>query len=921
MKIINKNDNFMNDNSGSTIVTVIVAIAFVTILTSIILSTTVMNMHMKGIDRNMKDDFYHAEKALNDIYTGIGQEMSVIAGEEYDKAFSKVGTVEAGVDFGLAEASEREFRKNFITRARNKFPVDLDDLKVKLSSFITETTRSTVDSVGDIVIEKKDGTVTTPSDLPYRLRIRNLQVSSTDSLGYQSVISTDIVIYIPSADFFGSNVDITDYGIIANKGLYINGDATIKGNVYGGIHPKTEYTTIDRSMYSTDADYNAANLYGGINVKNGKVNFEGNYIVSKGNINLFGKSAGIKVGDPTISDANLPNIWFDSLKTIKKADDTFVTSDPTDTGSSIELYSNTYALNDLELNADRSTVKIAGNYYGYNDKTLPNPDKLLLGYMEKREDAESSAIIINGSSCTLDMKDINTFVLMGKAYVDFTTNGGSVETDATPVVATAEGVALKTNQQLYLVPIDFLNCPNPIGGTEFTGTYSGKFDISTSKEDIRKWFGYKYVIPKDVADSDETSADKNKSGVTDANAYKEIYKTYKVTLGPAGDTEVVYYAYLDFNDKVWIPQLDVSGKVTGYIEDTSGKPIGSGGFGPNTGASVSSKTAFFAEIMSSVKPTTPEEENIEDKKIQPSAYRLRERIEKSMKYSYFDLKKCVVGDSAHPDDAILYAKNAIVSYEKSGTEIQSNLVGNTVGMVRFADYPQNMFHRYQWLCTKLDGKESTNLKDDPGSPIRDVATDTTKDEWKASSESDAPPMSHFVMINAITSSTDTSLSAKRTEANAAGLKRTAYGDCIVKHGDFDIDSSTATVGGKTFKGIAIVDGNITVKNGYNAYGLLMATGTITIEGGDSVITYDKGLIQSRIEKEMQLVKQDEGAAVAAYKDYYLISYLSDTSRMAGDVSNTKRLYNVTPGSAIKKERIEADYNEFVQYENWKKGPQ
>lgn len=919
MKKIKTNDNFIKNNLGSTLITVIVAIAFVTILTSIILGTTLMNMKMKGIDRHTKDDFYYSEKALNDIYTGIGQEMSVIVGEEYDKAFNKVGMVDSSsnIDYGLAEESEKEFRKNFITRAKAKFPTDADELKAKLSGFITDSSRnSTVESVGAVVIEKKDGTLTTPSDSPYKIRIRDLQISSTDSTGYQSVISTDIIIYIPSTDFFGSNADITDYGLIANKGIYINGNATITGNVYGGIHPKSEYATADRAMYSTDTDYNAANLYGGINIKGGTVNFDGNYIVSKGNINLFGKSAGIKVGDATVADANLPNIWFDSLKTIKKSDDTFA---PSDTGSTVELYSNTYALNDLELNAEKSNVKIAGNYYGYNDKTLLNPDKMLLGYMEKRDDAESSAIIINGSSCTLDMKDINTFVLMGKAYVDFTTNGGTVETDATPVVATAEGVALKTNQQLYLVPIDFLNCPNPIGGADFTSTYSGKFDISTSKPDLRKWFGYKYVIPKDVIDDDSTDSDVNKAGASDENAYKEIYKTYKVTLGSGSDSEVVYYAYLDFNDKVWIPQIDASGKVTGYVEDTSGKPIGSGGFGPGTGATVSSKTAFFAEIMSSIKPTTLIEEEEENAKIQPSAYRLRERIEKSMKYSYFDLQKCVIGDSTNPDEAILYAKNAIVSYDKAGGEIQSNLVGNTVGMVRFADYPQKMFHRYQWLCTQLDGREKVNLKDDPGSPVRDIDSDTSKDEWKASSDSDAPPLSHFVMIDAITSTTDTGSASKIAEANAAGLKRTAYGDCVIKHGDFVIDSSTATVG-TTFKGIAIVDGDITIKNGYNAYGLLMATGTITVEG-DSTITYDKGLIQARIEKEMQLVKQDGGVAADAYKDYYLISYLSKTTRMAGTTSSSSlRLYNVTPGSAIKDERIEADYNEFVQYENWKKGP-
>ena len=63
------------NNEGSTLITVIVAIAFVTILVTIILGTTVVNVRMKGIDRRTHDDFYYAEKSLNDIYTGLGQEF------------------------------------------------------------------------------------------------------------------------------------------------------------------------------------------------------------------------------------------------------------------------------------------------------------------------------------------------------------------------------------------------------------------------------------------------------------------------------------------------------------------------------------------------------------------------------------------------------------------------------------------------------------------------------------------------------------------------------------------------------------------------------------------------------------------------------------------------------------------------------
>ena len=118
----------------------------------------------------------------------------------------------------------------------------------------------------------------------------------------------------------------------------------------------------------------------------------------------------------------------------------------------------------------------------------------------------------------------------------------------------------------------------------------------------------------------------------------------------------------------------------------------------------------------------------------------------------------------------------------------------------------------------------------------------------------------------------------------------------------------------TFKGVAIVDGNITVPTNMKVDGLLMATGTITLKGNNK-INYNKGLIQSRIEKEMNIVKNKDAGVSDAYKNYYLINYLSKDN----ETGNPELIYQVDAGSKIKRDRIEADYNDFVHYENWQKG--
>ena len=82
-----KLNKISKDNKGSVMITVLVAFLFVAVLASIILATVTVNFKMRSIDRRTKDEFYYAEKALNDLYNGIGQECSEIMGETYNDVF------------------------------------------------------------------------------------------------------------------------------------------------------------------------------------------------------------------------------------------------------------------------------------------------------------------------------------------------------------------------------------------------------------------------------------------------------------------------------------------------------------------------------------------------------------------------------------------------------------------------------------------------------------------------------------------------------------------------------------------------------------------------------------------------------------------------------------------------------------------
>ena len=900
-------------DKGSTLITVIVAISFITILCSVILAVSSMNIRMKGIDKVTRDDFYKAEKAYNDIYIGIGQEMAVKAGKVYDELFKKVGTT--GYDSaGAAEKAEKEFREDFLKEAYTKLNAESEADRIDKLQKYRSNSDSVVNHVGKLIIEKKDGTIINAdagADDPstgyypayggaytdaYRIRISGLEITVTDAkTSYQSTISTDIVIESPTLDFFGTNVDVSDYGLIGNEGIYINGNNTasvssgsvsIKGNIFGGLHSAQR---IPATPSNTQPDDSLADtLYGGINIRDSKVSINGNNIVSKGDINLSGYQTELNIGTPGASAANLPNVWFDSLRTIKETDNS-------KNGTVVNINANLYALNDLEINGNESNVTIAGNYYGYNDMTLydastgsidfSTPRNNLFHSLAKRDgrdDADSSAIIINGPKATLDMSDVSSFVLMGRAYVDFGKDDSLALAGEKLVVPTAEGLAVKTNQQLYLVPTDFLEGPNPSTVDSFT------FSITDAEFD--NWFGAKYL----------------KSG---------RYQSLSATQGG----ETVYYAYLDFDDsKLW------------KWDGASYQPYTSGYLGTNS--SVASTTAFFDEIMRATSETSTE--------TQPSALRMKERIEASMayvpstigagdhEYNYFNLQECVIGGAA-ATSTILYSQNAVAEYEKDPTtgRITGSLVDNTIGMQRYAAYPQNLFHRFQLLCSHLEACGNVTLEQDPFTQTMTNSASTygslnPANDWVIDT---GAPVNHFIRAIIPTSTTP----RKAADVVAGddeekwglidGLDKISYGEVIACTGPYTVSPTVGT----TFKGIVIVDGDVIIPANVNVNGLVLASGTITVEcaaGENKTINYDKGLIQSRIEKEIALVKASSATSAEIggnddLPDFYLIKYLSDRN-------GVNPLYDITTALGTKKKEdiIKADYNQFMHYENWHKGP-
>lgn len=68
------------NNRGSSIILVLAVIAIVGILAAVLLSVSLMNYRMKVVNLHSQKNFYDAETVLNEIKTGLEDDVSYAAG-------------------------------------------------------------------------------------------------------------------------------------------------------------------------------------------------------------------------------------------------------------------------------------------------------------------------------------------------------------------------------------------------------------------------------------------------------------------------------------------------------------------------------------------------------------------------------------------------------------------------------------------------------------------------------------------------------------------------------------------------------------------------------------------------------------------------------------------------------------------------
>lgn len=416
---------FRKDNKGVTLVLAIVAIAFVGVLASAILSAAATNYRLKIMDRYSKNTFYNADSITEEIHEGLGIMCYDSLEKAYDYAASNLssnyvaGTTMVNQRYDN-DTVNRNMKVHYYSIIGKKFfgeSINMADKEGALAYFNTLITRpEKAQVVGYSSVERN------PSDQSYTFKDVAIRYLENEKEPYYSTIKIDIKITYPdiNINFVADEKEwksYLNYCLMAEDKIEIGasdvsrGLATVSGGMYSGnnvdIYSGSSLTLTDGLMLNNQLKVPTV-------------------LVAGGDVNLPGGST------DSVLNAGNGDIWCNGLTV------------GGDGGSGkVTYYSNnakTYVADDLSLNGNDCKVTIRGRYVGFGSNNALTRDP-------SGKASTSSAIIVNGRNCTLDMTDINYLLLAGKAYVKLT--------DDTSYV-TGDSLGLKGNQEIYLVPSGYL---------------------------------------------------------------------------------------------------------------------------------------------------------------------------------------------------------------------------------------------------------------------------------------------------------------------------------------------------------------------------------------------------------------------------------------------------------------------------------
>ena len=428
---------------------------------------------MKITDLKGKDSFYTAERALEEIRTGLQEDVGNAMSKAYTQVLESYNVENRSQDSSMDRQRQSEFQDCFITELMRTLRVS----KTEDNIYNMERLRGYVDLEYD---ESKESLIiTNPAGSAPLMKavknvgkntenngvlLKNLKVIYVDEKGRAAIICTDIRLLVPEVQFPTPSTlpDLMNMIVVADKGIVCEGTestpTSINGSIYAGNLP---------SALAADSETSIKVIPGAsLNVESG------DKVVCKGEI-----SVGL---NSTFTSAESVNLWARGLNA--------------DSVQNVSLSGSTYFADDLTVTGKNNNVKISGNYYGYGSYESATSDDCVAKDQYEKSGltgaALSSAIVINGKNTTLDLSDTQKLMIAGRNYIASSkvkANNRSNTND----VATGESLTVKGTQLAYLVPKEVLGASgNPLTYDAYLALLNRAEDISVNWDAaVEAWGG------------------------------------------------------------------------------------------------------------------------------------------------------------------------------------------------------------------------------------------------------------------------------------------------------------------------------------------------------------------------------------------------------------------------------------------------
>ncbi len=168
-------------NDGYAMVTVIIVIAFISILATTLLYVSGMNFQMKSVDYRLKENFYESEEFLE----AVKAKFVELASDAADQAYGEV-MLEA-VKLRDSDSMQARYNEIFFEYIRSHWESDIEPILIEHVCYAEPS--YTADQRWDI-----------KSDMGY-MNVNGFRVHYTDARNYTSYIDTDFRITAPKINW------------------------------------------------------------------------------------------------------------------------------------------------------------------------------------------------------------------------------------------------------------------------------------------------------------------------------------------------------------------------------------------------------------------------------------------------------------------------------------------------------------------------------------------------------------------------------------------------------------------------------------------------------------------------------------------------------------------------------------------------